>query len=386
MLSLRTALGLYFFAFFGAMGAYFPYLPPWLKEQGLSGLQISLLTALMPVMSVLAPPLLGLASDTFGLRGALIRVAGVGAVSSIGALAFGSYLSGTLGFAVLFVGLFAFTFFRSPMSQLSDVLALEQVGDYARLRVWGSIGFMFAALAVGRFIPLTPSWVIPLTVALSLSVVLLISFALPARGKLPATPTLEETRKLLRRGAFQWFLVISALGQAAHSAYDLCISLHLHDLGSSGSTVGLAWASATAGEVLLMAVSVWLLRRWSLAGWLLLALGVGALRWAYLAWATDIDWIVAMQPIHGLTFGLRWVVSMMIVRSFASSSNLATAQGLCLAAMSAGGAVGLVIWGALYDVAGSRDVFGAAAVLAVVATIGSIPLLRRSAHHQPAAA
>lgn len=386
MLSLRTALSLYYFAFFGAMGAYFPYLPPWLKERGLSGLEISIITALMPVMSVLAPPLLGLASDTFGLRGILIRVAGVGAVLSIGVLTLGTYAVGTLGFAVLFVCIFAFTFFRSPMSQLSDVLALEQAGDYARLRAWGSIGFMLVALAVGRFVPLTPSWAIPLTVGLSLCIALVVSLALPARGTLPKTPTLDETRKLLRRGVFQWFLVISALGQAAHAAYDLCISLHLNDLGSSGSTVGVAWASATAGEILIMAACSWLLRRWSLTWWLLVALAVGALRWAYLAVATDVDWIVALQPIHGLSFGLRWVVSMMLVRSFASSSNLATAQGLCLAAMSAGGAVGLIFWGRLYDVAGSRDVFAAAAVIATLATLGTIPLLRRHAERQPAAA
>jgi PPP family 3-phenylpropionic acid transporter len=385
-LGLRTTLAVYYFAFFGTMGAYFPYLPPWLAEQGFSGVQISLITALMPVMSVLAPPLFGLLSDSFALRGALIRVAGFGAILACATLAAFSFSDLGSSFSLLFICIFAFTFFRAPMAQLSDVLALEQAGDYARLRVWGSIGFMVAAPLAGRYVPLSPTWMLPLSVGLGLVAVFAISFALPARGKLPETPTLTETRKLLRRGLFQWFLLVAALGQAAHAAYDLCISLHLRDLGASGTTIGFAWAIATAGEVVVMAISAWLLRRFSLAWWLLIALVTGALRWAFLAGASDVDLIVALQPVHGLTFGMRWVVSMMIVRSFASNSNLATAQGLYLAAMSAGGALGLVSWGKLYDLAGSRDVFSGACALATLAALSVLPLLRRQTRRQPATA
>lgn len=382
---LHRILSLQYFVFFAALAVYLPYMPAWLKARGASGFEIGVLTALSPAMSVAAPPLIGLLADTFGLRGALMRAAATGATLSIAALALAVFVDPHLGFWAAFFCIFGFTLFRTPVSQLTDVIALERAGDYGRMRVWGSIGFMLAALAAGRWVPLDPAWVLPLITAAGMALAAWVSWFLPRRAALPERPLWIEARRLLSHTSFRWLLFSAALGQAAHAAYDLCLTLHLLELGASGTEVGLAWAIATLGEVGLLVISARLLRRLSVVTWLSIALGVGALRWSLLALVSDLEWILLSQPLHGLTFGMRWVCCLALVRRLASASAMATAQGLFLAAFSAGSVIGMLTWGATFETHGAREVFSWAALLATLAVFVTLPLRWTTRALEPAA-
>lgn len=372
--SLRATLSVHYFAFFTAMAAYFPYMPAWLGERGFSGFQIGIVGALMPTMAVLAPPLVGAVADTLGLRGSLMWMSALGATLSIGALAACSGAVGTTSFALVMTCVIGFTLFRTPVVQLADVLTLENPGDYGRVRVWGSIGFMLAAPVVGRLVPLSPAWVLPAVCAAALSSVTWLALRLPRRTSLPPVPALAEAKRLLSDSRYRLLLIGSAVGQAAHAAYDLCITLQLRELGASGTTIGFAWAIGTAAEVVVLTFSAKLFRRMTSASWLVVALLAGALRWVLLSVVTDVGVVLLLQPLHGLTFGLRWVCCLDLVRSVASPSTMATAQGLFLGAFSVGSAISMVVWGELFDRAGGSLVFGAAAGLALLSALLSLPL------------
>ena len=125
-----------------------------------------------------------------------------------------------------------------------------------------------------------------------------------------------------------------------------------------------------------MIVSPWLFKRALIPWWLVLALGASACRWVVLASVTDVGTILFSQPLHGLSFGLRWVCYLTLVRTFASHNTMATAQGLFLGSFSAGGVFGMLVWGAAYDEYGGAGVFSAAAVVALLSTVVTLPLLR----------
>ena len=361
------ALRLYYIATFGALGAYLPYFPAWLTLQGFGGLQMSAITALLPGMSIVAPLLFGLLADSFGLRSSLLRLASAGACAAFIAIVALS-AGGPPGFAALFASVLVFALFRSPMILLADVVALEQAPDYGRLRLWGSLGFLAMALLAGNWLDGAASVGIPGTIALCLLAAFLCAVGLPKGPPVPARPAWTHAKRLLESSDFALFLLASFLWLAAHTGYDLCITLHLRDLGASGRVVGVAWAIATGVEVAWMAVSARGLK--TLAPEYLFAIGVAAaaLRWLLLGSITQVWWLLMLQPLHALSFGVVWIAAVTHLKR-RSHEALATAQGLFGSALSLGGVAGMLAWGPVYQRAGG------AAVFRTCALVGSLGLL-----------
>lgn len=376
----RTGLAIrwFYLLHFGAMGAYLPYFPAWLEAQGIVGFRMSVLAALLPTLSVLSPAALGTLADAFGLRGSLLRVATLGACLALAALTLSELTDASIGYWTIFACVAAFAFFRTPMQLMGDVIALEEPEDYGRIRMWGSIGFMVAAPVVGRMWDQSPLWVLPASIALPLLGTHVVSLRLPRNAPLPKAPAVNRVARLLEDSRYRALLLATVLGHGAHAVYELCISLKLRDLGVSGTAIGLAWTIATLFEVLLLGVSRRVFARFSPAPLLLLSLLVGAARWVFLSEVTDLYWLLLFQPIHSITFGLRWVASVALIKRFGGADALATSQGLFLTATAIGSAGGFLVWGTLYERIGSK-VFLAASLVAMMAAASTLPLLRRPA-------
>jgi PPP family 3-phenylpropionic acid transporter len=369
------------------MGVYYPFMSAWYRARGVSGVGIGILSALMPILSVLAPPAIGMVADAFGLRGALLRASVIGGISSLALLTVAAaFCTPEPSFAVLFTCAVVFTFFRNPMLHMADVIALENPGDYGRVRLWGSIGFLACALLAGRYLPLSPAWPLPLVCTLGAFGVLAASFRLPGRAPKASVLVGAELRRLLDNRSFRWFLLTSGLGQAAHAGYDWCISLHLLDLGASGTQVGSAWALATAAEVVLMAFSGRLLAQRTLGFWLCLALAVGSARWLVLSLTHDVFWVLMTQPLHALSFALRWVCSLHAVREISGTGAMGTAQGVFAGVFSLGSAAGMLASGALYDLGLGPLVFAFSTGLGVCAVASCLPLIRQRPRTAPSEA
>jgi len=379
--SAGPALRLYYATSFAALGAYIPYFPAWLALQGFVGLRMSAITALLPAMSIVAPPLFGLLADRFGMRTSLLRVASGGAFLAFAAVFALSASGAPPPFLPLFLAVMAFALFRSPMVLLADVVALEQSANYGRLRLWGSLGFLGMALAAGRWLDGAATVGIPATIALALLLAFLSATRLPAQPPAPGRPVWTLAGALLRSPDFAWFLCAAFLWLGAHAGYDLCITLHLRDLGASGTLIGAAWALATLVEVLWMAASARALRIWSPARLFGVGLTAATVRWLLLGSIQSLPVLLALQPLHALSFGVVWIAATAHLKE-RSREALATAQGLFSAALSCGGVLGMLTWGQLYQRAGGAAVFRGCALvggLSVLAAIAFAAACRRAA-------
>jgi MFS transporter, PPP family, 3-phenylpropionic acid transporter len=373
-LSTTWALRLYYVAAFGALGAYLPYFPAWLTLQGYVGFEMSAITALLPAMSIVAPPLFGLLADSFGLRSSLLRLSSAGACVAFIAISLQTLAGQPPRFAPLFAAVLVFALFRSPMILLADVVALEQAPDYGRLRLWGSLGFLGMALVAGNWLDGAASVGIPATIAVCLLLAFFSAAWLPAGPAVPARPAWTQAKSLLKSSDFVLFLLAAFLWLAAHAGYDLCITLHLRDLGASGRVVGAAWAIATGIEVAWMAGSTRVLK--VVGPQRLFAVGVAAaaLRWLLLGSITQVWWLLLLQPLHALSFGVVWIAAVAHLKE-RSQPALATAQGLFGSALSLGGVSGMLVWGPLYQRSGGSAVFrmcwlvGSLAFLAALAFV-----------------
>lgn len=380
--SVAVALGFYYFVSFSAIGLYLPYMPAWLEARGFVGSTMSALALLLPAMAVVMPPVFGMIADTFALRGGLLRIACGGTAIAMGALALASGRLSPLPFVIAFVCFLVFAIFRSVMSGLADVIALEHARHYGRMRLWGSLGFLCSAWAGGFLIDPKHPVALPACIAAGLLAALLVARLLPAAAALPPRPAPAEARRLLGQRPFRWLLAVSFLCIGAHSAYDLCVTLQLRSLGASGGFVGTCWAVATLAEVLLMASLAPHLTRFGPGRMLALGVAAGALRWMLLATVTSLPLLLLLQPLHALSFGLTWISALALLKEQAGGSGLATAQGLFSASTAAGSTLGIAAWGPLYAQAGGRGVFGTAALVACAATAATL-LLTRSMRAAP---
>ncbi len=370
------ALRLYYLVTFGAFGLYLPYFPSWLEARGFVGPTMSAIAVLLPTMSIVFPLVFGMLSDALGMRGGLLRLSCYGAAVGFGTMTWAGAALVPVPFWVVFGAMLVFATFRPAMSVLADVIALERSKNYGRVRLWGSLGFLCTSWLGGHLVDPRHPLALPAAIFSFLLLSTLVVQLLPRTAALPPRPAPEQVRRLLSRPPYRWFLLGTFLVFCAHSAYDLCLTLHLRDLHATGGFIGACWALGTTAEVLLLAFIAPSLTRFGPARLLVLAYVAGAARWMLLATVESQPVLIALQPLHALSFALMWVASAALNKEQAGDGGLGTAQGLFAAAMASGATAGIAVWGPLYASAGGEAVFLTASILAATASAAGLFLIR----------
>lgn len=352
---------------------YLPFFPPWLRAQRIEGVAFSVVMAIPPALGVIGPPLFGLAADALSLRGQMLRIA-----SGIAAMAF--LCMGFIPFVFdrpihlieLIACLTVYSFFRSPLIPMADVIALEESKArgvrYASIRWWGSLGFLLAASLIGKLLEPTHKSALPMAIAVILACGFGASFALPARSAAASgAPVWREAKSLLKSWDFALFLVAAVVGQTAHTAYDVCFSLHLRDHGVSSAMTGVAWSIGVVFEIGLMAFGGALFERVRPQVLLACAFFGAAVRWLLIALIARPSVLIAIQPLHAISFGVMWVASLSNVKNRVPAGILATGQGVFSASIAAGCVLGVFLFGLLYEPAKGERTFFIASILSLVA-------------------
>jgi PPP family 3-phenylpropionic acid transporter len=360
-------LRLHYFVAFAAIGAYIPFFPTWLGARGIQGLSMSALTALNPILGIVSPVVFGVIADRFGLRGSLLRVAALGALVPLVAMTALGVFDGGPSYGVLFVLVALFAFFRSPLVTVADVTALEEAGSYARTRRFGSLGFTVMAVAVGFLVDVTSPWELPAVITMALAATSLIARRIHERPPGPPVAIGREASRLLRSADFALLLGGVFLWCFAHTSYDLCFSLHLRDLGGSSRDVGVAWAVGVVAEILLMTYAPALFARRATVWLLATGVAATAIRFTLIGSIGALPALLALQPLHGLTFGLTWISGLELVKHRAPEGVLATAQSSFAVAAALGSTCGMLVWGPLYASRGGALVFAVAGGVAALA-------------------
>ena len=103
-------LALFWFIYMGALGIFFPYYSLYLREDaGLTGTQVGLVLAMLPLVGMLSQPFWGQAADRTGARGRVVAVLSLGA--SLGYLA----LALARGFPAILAATVALACFSTPI-------------------------------------------------------------------------------------------------------------------------------------------------------------------------------------------------------------------------------------------------------------------------------
>jgi PPP family 3-phenylpropionic acid transporter len=355
--------------YFAAVGAYTPFAALYFRELGFSGFEVGLLSALPPLGVGLVGPVIGAVSDARGIHRTVLRIAL--ATAAILALVT-SQVTGFVPLAIL-IALLALAL--APIAPLLDSYGMtisDRIGvSYGSLRVWGSAGFMATVLVVGRLMGDEVSSLLLVAYAICLGIALLFVFGLPRMTEghaLPAPgPTGSGFASLRQNRPLMLLLLIAFLISCGGAVMNIYLGIHLEELDGTSKLVGLAFAISAASELPIVAFGGWFLRHLGAPRLIALATGIYAFRYVVFSVAPSGLWLLPVQTLHGLSYGIFLMASVTLAHRLAGPAHAATAQGL-LTAMSFGfGSIaGSLVGGAFLDRIGTDGLFRGAALMMVV--------------------
>jgi len=345
-------LSAYYFFYFAFVGAFSPYFTLYLQSIPLSASDIAILMSLMQVMRVLAPNLWGWLAEHLGQRLAIIRLS---AVASVGGFAI-FFL--TTRFDGLFIAMALMGFFWSAALPLVEGLTFAHLGAeasrYGSIRVWGSVGFVVAVLAIGHLLDFLPLDSVLWMTALILGGIALCALTLPEAGGRPAHRPGVSLRTTLRRPEVRALLGACFFMSAAHGALYVFYSIYLVDHGYGKALVGWMWTLGVLAEIGVFMLMPRLMRAYSTRSLLIFAFGCAVLRFAMIGWGVgSLEVLVFAQLLHGATFGVYHAAAIAAVNLWFPGKLQSRGQALYGSlSFGAGGMVGGLLSGFTWESVG----------------------------------
>ncbi|BCX82059.1 MFS transporter, PPP family, 3-phenylpropionic acid transporter [Methylomarinovum caldicuralii] len=369
-------LAAFYFFYFASLGALLPYWSLYLRDLGLKPLQIGTVMALLSATKVAAPNLLGWIADHTGRRIPWVRVACLLAATFF--LPF-LYLR---DYPKLLAATLAFGFCWSAALSQFEAVTLAHLHDridrYPWVRLWGSVGFIVAVLALGMGLDRYGTGLLPRVVAGILGLIWLSTQVVPEPPP-PLQAHHEPWGRLLWRLKVLAFLAVIFLIQVAHGPYYVFYSLHLQAHGCSGALIGGLWTLGVIAEIALFLIFPWLLRRLPLRGLWLASIALGALRWHLIGhYPDDLAVLAAAQTLHAATFAVNHAVAMQLLRQFFGPRHQGKGQALYSSlSFGLGSMTGSYLAGLYWQSWGAAWVFDAAAGVSLLACLIALPVRTR---------
>ena len=366
---LRFRLSLFYFVYFAMLGAYAPYFGLYLQRLGFDPQQIGLLLGLVPIVRMLFPALWAWVADHHGNRRLLVKVTTVGATLACVALLFGTT------FSWLFVTLLVLNLFwcaALPLVEASTFGHLRgRMGDYGRIRVWGSISFILVVAALGPLLDRTGIGLLPWALLALFAAMAASAWLLPPDTAAAHPAEHPPLGKILLRQEVLVLFAACFFMSLAHGPYNGFYSIFLVDNGYSKTEVGGLWAISVIAEILVFLWMPRILARYSIPAVIGFSLLCAVVRFAIIGWAVRYPAIItAAQLLHAATFGAHHAAALAAVHRIFQGRHQARGQALYSAAgFGAGGALGMFASGWLWTHVGPGWTFTCGAAAALVAWV-----------------
>ena len=252
----------------------------------------------------------------------------------------------------------ALTFFMSVISQI-EVLSLFAVEDnpvlYNRVRLFGSVGFIVAAIFIGWQVEVQgPELILRFGVGVLLCILvvsLMLGNAKTKESKEPQEAEQTSFLALCLKPGFIVFMVSSILLQMSFAPYLGFFTKFLGENGYQGLSVGLLFSLGSVAEIALFMVAGHILARFNVRILLFVCLFMTALRWLAVGYLVEHWWAVVLtQLIHALSFGLMHSTSIYFIRRHFTAAQQNRGQFMYLGVtFGLGGALGAAITGVTWQ-------------------------------------
>jgi PPP family 3-phenylpropionic acid transporter len=373
------ALAAFYGTSYAASGVLFPFLPLLLRERAFTATDIAWVMSMNPIVNLLAPPVWSAIADAFHVRIALLRVVSFCSCAAV------LLLIPKWGPAGTVAAMAVWCFFRTPIVSLIDAATHASLGPqrlhlYAPIRAFGSLGFALCA-AVSGILDATghKRWLIVLAALCYLASVFA-SFAIEGAPIVRERAVLGRARAFIREAGLAPVFIANGIYYAAHTLFDTYFSLFLERIGHR-ELVAPAWILAVMCEVLVMFLAPSILRNRDPLRIAAVIAGIAMVRWLLISSVRDPILLLAVQALHGLTFGLWYVALVRYVQTRSPEEVRTSVQAAHLASMGIGTILGILFGGTILDTLGGTTLFRIAAVFSAAALLLYTRVARRAAGH-----
>lgn len=296
-------------ALFAAFGVASPFMPALLLQDGLSPGALGVVLAGGTAIRLLAGPLGGRMAD----RGGQAPMVLAGCTAAAAGVALG-YVPAR-GLPLLLLVSVAHAAVLAPLTPVADALALGSAKakpgfEYGWVRAAGSGAFIGGALLSGQLVERAGLEIVVWLNAGLLALAACVAWAVPNRvaGMRPAADTgtgPEPLRALFALPAFVRLMAVVALVGGSHALHDSFEVIRWRAAGLSAAQCSLLWALSVAAELLVfLLLGRRLLERLGPGRAVALSAAAGVVRWGTAARTAWFPALVAVEPLHGLTFAL----------------------------------------------------------------------------------
>lgn len=361
-----------YFTYFSVLALVVPFLSVFLDGRGFDSREIGELLAVFTATKIIGPTMWANAADKSGNLKGIIQVGAFLALLSFSLLFYvQSY------WPIAFV-LAVFSLFWTGIQPQLEVMTLASIRRsahiYARIRLWGSIGFIITVTLAGELLVSYHSevfvimgWVI--LFALFVSSCLLQQKSNKAVNSAQPSSGIWER---LKQPNFILFFIAGLLLQLSFGAYYSFFALYLRDLGYPSISIGLYISLGAVAEIGIFVIAGKLYQLFGPRILLSFSLLITALRWYLTGHFADTAIILFLtQLIHAASFGLYHTASIQYLQHHFIAKQQNRAQAIYIAGVyGLGGALGAYLAGVYWDNGqGARLTFELAALCSLFAGI-----------------
>lgn len=369
--------GFYFF-YFALLGALVPYWGLFLRERGFDAVAIGELMAILMATKIVAPNIWGWLGDHLGHRMLIVRLASLVSVAVFA----GMFWAESFWSIALVMTLYSF-FWNASLPQFEVVTfsyLRERAERYARIRVWGSIGFIVTVIVLGVVVErYGPESVLPFVLGIFVTI-WLSSLVVRDPDPEPHPKDQPSLGQVLRQPAIIGFFIAVFLMQVSHGPYYAFYSIYMKDHGYTETLIGQLWALGVLAEVGLFLVMHHLLSRFGARLVLIASLVLAALRWLMIGYLADsLIALLIAQLLHAATFGTFHAAGIHLVHRYFRGRHQGRGQALYSSvSFGAGGAVGSLASGYVWQGLGPGVTFAAAGMVALLGALAAWRWIDRS--------
>ena len=359
--------GFYFF-YFASLGVFVPYWGLYLQWQGFSAQEIGELTAIFLGARIIAPNLWAWLADFHGQRMRIVRV-----TSIIGTIAFSAILLDNSYIWIAVVMLVFSIFWNATLPQF-EANTLQHLGNnshhYSKIRLWGSIGFIFTVTALGIVFEKISIDLMPIALIITMTGIWIMSLSVPESSDHNLTHKQLPLRDILKQPAIIAFFTVCFLVILSHGPYYTFYSIYLEQNGYSRTLIGQLWALGVLAEVIVFIFMHRFIPRYGLRLILILSLLLSTLRWLLIGlFPNMITVLLFAQLLHAASFGTFHAAAIAWVHQHFVGKNQARGQALYSSiGFGAGGVLGSLTSGYLWDNPGPTFTFILAGISTLLAT------------------
>ncbi len=329
---------------------YMPFIGAYYTQQGITPLQIGILTSIGPVVSILIQPLWAYISDRSGRHRLVLIIVSIGSGAAIL-----SYLV-RVSFGAFMVATVLLTLFNTSILPLSDALvtnlAAKLEANFAHIRMGGTIGFAITALVLGNFLKSRPALIFVLGSAgyfLLVGFLMLLPEDRERTGRSRSRESGPDSKRIFKNKQIYLVLFLAFIMQLGMSFTGTFYSVYVISLGYGQSIVGLSSFISAMSEVPILMCANRLIRRFGAVNLLIFSVLMMALRLLF-AGSGVLPLMLLSQLLQSVTYMTSYYSCVMFISENVMEGKISQGQSrLAMVQAGIGAVAGNILGGLMTD-------------------------------------